>query len=146
MATRLDRASRIGQSLGSKNRELVRVVPRWQKTAQSALQPIQQGRLSASFRCPSPPVRYPFGEDRTSANEKMTGAQNPPPSNFRRLVLCCIKSDFHNQICVGKRLTRSTQSINKASCTSGNVEEIFKNRSKYDNFEFLKISKILLKF
>ena len=61
----------------------------------------------------------------------MTGAQNPPPSNFRRLVLCCIKSDFHNQICVGKRLTRSTQSRNKASCTSGNVEEIFKNRSKY---------------
>ena len=64
----------------------------------------------------------------------MTGAQNSPPSNFRRLVLCCIKSDFHNQICVGKRLTRSTQSVDKASCASGNFEEKFRNRSKFVNF------------
>ena len=41
----------------------------------------------------------------------MTDAQNPPPSNFRRLVLLCIKADFDDQIFVGKRLTRSTHSI-----------------------------------
>ena len=66
----------------------------------------------------------------------MTGAQNPPPSNFRRLVLCCIKSDFHKQICVGKRFTRSTQSMNKASCASGNLKK--KNSKIVQNLQIFE--------
>ena len=40
----------------------------------------------------------------------MTQDENPPPSNFRKLVLVCIEADFCDQILAGKLFTRSTQS------------------------------------
>ena len=37
--------------------------------------------------------------------------ENLRSSNFKRLVIVCIETDFCNQILIGKRLTRSTISV-----------------------------------
>ena len=58
----------------------------------------------------------------------MTGAENPPPSNFRKLVIGCIEAKFCEKILVGKLSPKSTQ------CPP-------LHRSPVSIFSFLKIAK-----
>jgi hypothetical protein len=79
-------------------------------------------------------MKYELSKEKNSGKRKMTDAENPPPSNFRRPVLGCIETDFCNQILVGKRLTRSTRYAPNEKSQISKFFDFFQNVADFAEF------------